>query len=147
MIAFRSLRRNVSARGDERHPAGGAGMLEEVDSLPVTTKQYISEKLSVLQSLIERIRTLCEERKKNDEAWRFADMGLRLAGAARHLDRQPYQEWNDQAHHIATRLDFANERIAVSLREFESGAECDKNAAKILGYAGDIERAIRRLIL
>jgi hypothetical protein len=117
-----------------------------VGQVAVTTKRHISEKLSILQNHIERTRTICEEREENDEAWLFADMGLRLTVAERHLDRQPYQEWNERANQIAMRLDFANERIATSLREFERGEECGKNAAKILGYAGDIERAIMRLI-
>jgi hypothetical protein len=114
-----------------------------VTALP--TKQDISDKLNVLQALVDRMRTICEEQGKNDHAWRFADIALRLAAAAGTLEEQPYQDWNDRAHLIVSRLAFANERIAASIREFERGVECEKNTAIIIGYIDDVVRAMGRI--
>jgi hypothetical protein len=114
-----------------------------VTALP--TKQDISDKLNVLQALVDRMRIVCEEQGKNDDAWRFEDIALRLAAASANLDEQPYQDWNDKAHLIVSRLSFANERIAAAIREFEKGVECEKNTAVIIGYIDDVVRAIKRM--
>lgn len=121
---------------------GGKGA--SVTALP--TKQDISDKLNVLQALVDRMRTICEEQGKNDDAWRFEDIALRLAAASANLDEQPYQDWNDKAHLIVSRLAFANDRIAAAIREFEKGVECEKNAAVIVGYIDDVVRAIKRMV-
>lgn len=112
--------------------------------MPVITRQIMGVKLEKLVALLDRARQLCEDQGRNDEAWRLADLAIRLREGAGNVQEPPIEEAAGRWLQLAARVDFAVERTGAAVAELGGGLDCAKNSIRIVGYADDIVRALAR---
>lgn len=112
--------------------------------MTVITRQVMSIKLDKLLMLLDLGRQLCEEQARNDDAWRMADLAIRLREGGANIQEPALEEAAGKWLQLAARMDFAIERVGAAVAELGGGLDSAKNAAKIIGYMDDIVRALAR---